>query len=195
MMKIGQGASGGGRMAHDEGITLDQVTAIADRLVAAGVEPALRAVRDRLGAGSTEVILAFLQEWRNAQEQKAVGDLKESRVTEARLRADLAHQVQSTSEHCAAIIPLTAERDTLIIDLAKAVLRLEYIPCLETALENMRTDRDQEREGRNREHAGRKKAEQELATLIAHTNDLEKQLDELKTPATKSEDQKSPPRK
>lgn len=159
-------------MAHDEGVSLEHITAIADRLVAAGIEPALRAVRDRLGAGSTETILAFLQEWRGAQEKRAVGDLKESRLTESRLRADLAHQTQATSEHCAAIVPLTAERDTLILDLAKAVLRLEYVPCLEAALKDMQAERD-------REHKGRVQAEQEVASLTRRITALEVHVREL----------------
>ncbi len=158
-------------------ITLEEVTGVADRLVAAGVEPALRAVRDRLGTGATETILQFLREWRRAQERRAVGDLAASRATESRLRGELAHQTQVTSEHCAAMVPLTAERDAAVIDLAKAVLRLEYVPCLETALTDLRADRDREREGRT-------KAEQEVTALTARVKDLQKQLDEAQARET-----------
>ncbi len=164
-------------MGEKPDITLEEVTAVADRLVAAGVEPALRAIRDRLGAGSTDTILQFLREWRHAQEGRAVGDLAASRVTEARLRGELAHQTELASEHCAAMLPLTAERDAAVIDLAKAVLRLEYVPCLEVAMEGLRADRDRER-------AGRTKAEQEVTALAAHIKDLQKQLDEAKAGTT-----------
>lgn len=160
-------------MGQARDITLEQVTAVADRLMAAGVEPALRAVRNRLGAGTTETILEFLREWRDAQESHAVGDLAVGRRTEHRLRGELAHQTQLAGEHCTAIVPLTTERDALVIDLAKAVLRLEYIPCLEIALEDMRADRDQER-------AKRTQAQQAVTTLEARVKDLQGQLDEAR---------------
>lgn len=166
----------GGRMGENPDVTREQVMALADKLVAAGAEPALRAIRDRLGAGTTDTILEFLQEWRRAQEARALGDLAVSRATESRLRGELAHQTELASEHCSAMVPLTAERDAIVADLAKAVLRLEYIPCLEAAIEALRADRD-------REHAGRTQAEQEAACLATRIQDLQAQLDEARAKA------------
>lgn len=154
-------------------VTLEEVTMVADKLLAAGVEPALRAIRDRLGAGSTDTIMVFLEEWRRIQESRAVEDLAVSRASEDRLRSELAHQTQLASEHCAAIVPLKAEHDSAVVALAKAVLRLEYVSVLESATESLRADRD-------RECRARTKAEQELAVLAKEMNDLREQLKAVK---------------
>lgn len=72
-----------------------------------------------------------------------------------------------------AMLPLTAERDAAVADLAKAVLSLEYLPCLESAIRDLRRELDRERERCA-------KAEQDVITQRARIKTLERQLDEAK---------------
>jgi hypothetical protein len=50
-----------------EGITFEQVAAAADALVGEGVQPTIRAVRERLGTGSPNTIHRHLVAWREAR--------------------------------------------------------------------------------------------------------------------------------
>lgn len=50
-----------------EGITLDQVSAVADTLVGEGLQPTIRAIRERLGTGSPNTIHKHLTTWREAR--------------------------------------------------------------------------------------------------------------------------------
>ncbi|SFM24194.1 replication region DNA-binding N-term, partial [Desulfomicrobium norvegicum] len=52
-----------------EGITYDQVAQVADKMVADGHQPTIRAVRDALGTGSPNTVHAHLQAWRAARPQ------------------------------------------------------------------------------------------------------------------------------
>ncbi len=52
------------------GITLDQVSAAADKMVAEGKDPAITTVRDMLGTGSLNTVQRLLVEWRQAQPPK-----------------------------------------------------------------------------------------------------------------------------
>ena len=53
-------------MARD-GITFEQVAAAADALVGEGLQPAIRAVRERLGTGSPNTVHKHLVRWRDAR--------------------------------------------------------------------------------------------------------------------------------
>ena len=69
---------------------------------------------------------------------------------------------------------ITRERQTAEsarVELAKAQLRLEGLPRLESEIAALRTERDQERQGRVQ-------AEQESAVLTARVTDLRERLDE-----------------
>ncbi|ATQ79260.1 mucin-associated surface protein (plasmid) [Massilia violaceinigra] len=63
-------------MGREASITLAQVAAIADAMVAAGTTPALRTVRERLGnMGSLGTISKLLQQWRADREKKIASAL------------------------------------------------------------------------------------------------------------------------
>lgn len=63
-------------MGREASITLAQVAAIADAMVAAGATPALRTVRERLGnIGSLGTISKLLQQWRADREKKIANAL------------------------------------------------------------------------------------------------------------------------
>lgn len=53
------------------GITFEQVAAVADRMVGAGEQPTIKAVREALGSGSPNTIHAHLTAWRAARPQAA----------------------------------------------------------------------------------------------------------------------------
>lgn len=61
-------------MAKSTTITAEAVFSVADRLVADGQSPSLRAVRKELGGGSFGTILPFLQSWRRARADGPAGD-------------------------------------------------------------------------------------------------------------------------
>lgn len=61
-------------MAKSTTITAEAVFSVADRLVAEGQSPSLRAVRKELGGGSFGTILPFLQSWRRARADGPTGD-------------------------------------------------------------------------------------------------------------------------
>lgn len=50
-------------MAREATITKEQVHAVADALVAAGVKPTARSIRERLGRGSMATVLRMFQQW------------------------------------------------------------------------------------------------------------------------------------
>ncbi|MBS0174928.1 MAG: DNA-binding protein, partial [Nitrospira sp.] len=50
-----------------EGITYQQVAAAADALVGEGLQPTIRALRERLGTGSPNTVHRHLTAWREAR--------------------------------------------------------------------------------------------------------------------------------
>lgn len=128
-------------MARD-GITFEQVAAAADALVGEGLQPAIRAVRERLGTGSPNTIHKHLVRWREARPvasstapelpqvltsaisaeiERAVAQARseiESRLVQAQAEAaDLAAAGEALEAERDALIgqvtALTTERDTL----------------------------------------------------------------------------------
>jgi len=115
-------------MARD-GITFEQVAATADALVGEGLQPAIRAVRERLGTGSPNTIHKHLVRWRDARPvasatapelpqalATAISTEIERAVAEARATVE-ARLVQTQTEAgdlAAAGEALEAERDALI---------------------------------------------------------------------------------
>ena len=217
-------------MGREASITLAQVAAIADAMVAAGATPALRTVRERLGnMGSLGTISKLLQQWRADREKKIASALtlpagvqrailefmgQELSSAKATLETELAEQQQEAAdlatenERQAAEIEsqvdaLTAlqvdlatvqgkagqlERDwqagqvemdrerkaaeSARTELAKAQLRLEAMPRLETDLVAMREELTLER-------TTRVIAEQAAAVAVARFDASERRAGEI----------------
>ena len=114
-------------MARD-GITFEQVAAAADALVGEGLQPAIRAVRERLGTGSPNTVHKHLVRWREVRPvassaapelpqalAAAISTEIERAVSQARatVEARLVQAQAEAADLAAAGELLEAERDTL----------------------------------------------------------------------------------
>ena len=113
-------------MGREATITPNQVHAAADAILAEGSTPTLRAVRERLGAGSMGTVSKHLQQWKAGQErqaatelalppalQRAVLDFMATELAAARapLESELAEQQQTSADLAA-----ENERQVTMID-------------------------------------------------------------------------------
>ncbi len=225
-------------MGREASITENQVHSVADAIRAEGGAPTLRAVRERLGAGSMGTVSKHLQQWKAGQErqtskelalppalQRAVLDFMGTELAAARapLEAELAEQQQTSSDlaaenerQAATIDRQAAEMEFLAADkaaaegkagqlaadltsakeesarerqaaelarteLAKALLRLEAMPRMESDLTAIRAELAQERKKRV-------EAEQQAAVLAAQKFDLDGRLGEIKASIVSKEE-------
>ncbi|MFB9243799.1 DNA-binding protein [Massilia antarctica] len=103
-------------MGREASITLAQVAAVADAMVAAGSTPALRTVRERLGnMGSLGTISKLLQQWRADREKKIASALT---LPAGVQRAILEFMGQELSSAKAALETELAEQQQEAADLA-----------------------------------------------------------------------------
>ena len=190
-------------MGREASITENQVHAVADTIRAEGGAPTLRAVRERLGAGSMGTVSKHLQQWKAGQErqtskelalppalQRAVLDFMGTELAAARapLEAELAAADKAAAEGKAGQLAAdlagakeeaARERqaaEQARTELAKAMLRLEAMPRMDADLVAIRAELAQERKAR----IG---AEQQAAVLAAQKSDLDSRLAELKQTA------------
>lgn len=225
-------------MGREASITENQVHAAANAIRAEGGTPTLRAVRERLGAGSMGTVSKHLQQWKAGQErqtstelalppalQRSVLDFMATELAAARapLEAELAEQQQTSSDlaaenerQAATIDRQAAEMEFLAADkaaaegkagqlaadltsakeesarerqaaelarteLAKALLRLEAMPRMESDLTAIRAELAQERKKRV-------EAEQQAAVLAAQKFDLDGRLGEIKVSIVSKEE-------
>lgn len=225
-------------MGREASITENQVHAAANAIRAEGGTPTLRAVRERLGAGSMGTVSKHLQQWKAGQErqtstelalppalQRAILDFMATELAAARapLEAELAEQQQTSSDlaaenerQAATIDRQAAEMEFLAADkaaaegkagqlaadltsakeesarerqaaelarteLAKALLRLEAMPRMESDLTAIRAELAQERKKRV-------EAEQQAAVLAAQKFDLDGRLGEIKASIVSKEE-------
>ena len=225
-------------MGREASITENQVHAAANAIRAEGGTPTLRAVRERLGAGSMGTVSKHLQQWKAGQErqtstelalppalQRSVLDFMATELAAARapLEAELAEQQQTSSDlaaenerQAATIDRQAAEMEFLAADkaaaegkagqlaadltsakeesarerqaaelarteLAKALLRLEAMPRMESDLTAIRAELAQERKKRV-------EAEQQAAVLAAQKFDLDGRLGEIKASIVSKEE-------
>lgn len=225
-------------MGREASITENQVHAAANAIRAEGGTPTLRAVRERLGAGSMGTVSKHLQRWKAGQErqtstelalppalQRSVLDFMATELAAARapLEAELAEQQQTSSDlaaenerQAATIDRQAAEMEFLAADkaaaegkagqlaadltsakeesarerqaaelarteLAKALLRLEAMPRMESDLTAIRAELAQERKKRV-------EAEQQAAVLAAQKFDLDGRLGEIKASIVSKEE-------
>lgn len=173
------------------GVTYEQTAAAADALLASGVEPTIRAVREALGTGSPNTLHAHLTRWR-AQRQPVVAPVCElppalvrcwsdalSAAVEAG-RADL-QQVLDTAraealELAAAGVALEREHEAIdarLVELARERDEAVGRVVAQTAeLERLRADLGVERAARRAADEERAIAAAQLAELAARLADL-----------------------
>jgi len=111
-----------------QGITFEQVAAIADALIGAGQQPTIRAVREKLGSGSPNTIHKHLTAWRQARPVAAAAAPElpqaltaaiaaeiERAASQARaeIEAQLVQAQAEAAELAAAGEAIEAERDAL----------------------------------------------------------------------------------
>ena len=119
-------------MARD-GITFEQVAAAADALVGEGVQPTIRAVRERLGTGSPNTVHRHLVAWREARPATtaaapelpaplAAALANEIQRAAAQARAEVESRLVQTQSEAADLAAageaLEAERDALLEQVA-----------------------------------------------------------------------------
>jgi colicin import membrane protein len=110
-----------------EGITFEQVAAAADALVGEGVQPTIRAVRERLGTGSPNTIHRHLVAWREARPAAT--------ATAPELPAPLAAALANEIERAAAAARAEVE--------ARLVQTQAEAADLSTAGESLEVERDE----------------------------------------------------
>lgn len=72
-----------------EGITFEQVAAVADALAGEGQQPTIRAVRERLGTGSPNTVHKHLTAWREARPVAAAAVLELPQALTAAIAAEI----------------------------------------------------------------------------------------------------------
>jgi len=90
-------------MAKDKLVSADSVFKAADRIVAEGRKPSLRAVRRQLGGGSFGTILPFLQSWKRARAGERAADDDSPRPLSPAVAAALDHLVTAAAEVAEAV--------------------------------------------------------------------------------------------
>ena len=130
-------------MGREASITENQVHSVADAIRAEGGVPTLRAVRERLGAGSMGTVSKHLQHWKAGQErqtskelalppalQRAVLDFMGTELAAARapLEAELAEQQQTSSD-------LAAENERQVITIERQAADMEVLAADKAAAE------------------------------------------------------------
>jgi colicin import membrane protein len=163
-----------------EGVTLDQVTAAADALVADGEKPTLRAVRERLRGGSPNTIHRHLVRWRELRPRAAApapdlpngvvrgilmaieqavaearaeleGDLVQAQTVAGDLAATGEELEQERDHLLAQVASLTSERDTLVGRAAEQTSELERLDEeLERERKRLAEEVDRERQSAER---------------------------------------------
>ena len=109
-------------MAREATITKEQVAAVAAALVADGINPTARAVRERLGGGSMATVLRMLQDWRALRPTQADEPPKLPPGLADLLSSFVARE---TSAARAPLIAALAERATEAEDLLRDADRAE----------------------------------------------------------------------
>ena len=153
-----------------EGITYQQVAAVADALVGAGVQPTIRAIREQLGTGSPNTVHRHLTAWREARPVAAAAAPELPQALTAALSAEIERAaaqaraeiegrlVQSqveAAELSAAGEGLEAEREALIEQVAALTTERDQAQATATerAAEIARQTEQIEREQRTAEAA------------------------------------------
>lgn len=130
-------------MGREATITPNQVHAAADAIRAEGSTPTLRAVRERLGAGSMGTVSKHLQQWKAGQErqaatelalppalQRAVLDFMATELAAARapLEHELAEQQQTSAD-------LAAENERQVTTIERQAADMELLAADKAAAE------------------------------------------------------------
>ncbi len=130
-------------MGREATITPNQVHAAADAIRAEGGTPTLRAVRERLGAGSMGTVSKHLQQWKAGQErqaatelalppalQRAVLDFMATELAAARapLEHELAEQQQTSAD-------LAAENERQVTTIERQAADMELLAADKAAAE------------------------------------------------------------
>ncbi|MNS54387.1 Chromosome partition protein Smc [compost metagenome] len=127
-------------MAREATITQEQVNAAADALRADGVKPTVRALRERLGSGSTTTVMRLLAVWQGGQVKQAEAPLT---LPAALQRALVDYVGQAVAEGKAALASDLAELQQINADLAaESERQVATIEMLEADLEASRRERD-----------------------------------------------------
>lgn len=181
-------------MGRDTSITLEQVSAVAARLQAAGEKPTARAVRATLGAGSMATVVKHLQSWRSDQKsvegpsslppavQRAILDCVASEVALARHNAlaelEEAHQahtdlIAEVEQHQATVELLTKEKAVLQDEKSTHVGRCQQ---LELGIAQLR----EEAQKRQAEFDSAIGENARLAVRLEHVSRLEADIDRMR---------------
>lgn len=130
-------------MGREASISENQVHAVADAIRAEGGSPTLRAVRERLGAGSMGTVSRHLQQWKAGQErqtatelalppalQRAVLDFMAIELAAARapLESELADQQQTSAD-------LAADNERQVATIKRQAADLEMMAADKAAAE------------------------------------------------------------
>lgn len=130
-------------MGREATITPNQVHAAADAIRAEGSTPTLRAVRERLGAGSMGTVSKHLQQWKAGQERQAATELAlppalqravlDFMVTElAAARAPLEHELAEQQQTSA---DLAAENERQVTTIERQAADMELLAADKAAAE------------------------------------------------------------
>lgn len=130
-------------MGREATITPNQVHAAADAIRAEGSTPTLRAVRERLGAGSMGTVSKHLQQWKAGQERQAATELAlppalqravlDFMATElAAARAPLEHEL---AEQQQTSVDLAAENERQVTTIERQAADMELLAADKAAAE------------------------------------------------------------
>lgn len=136
-------------MAREPSITEEQVSRMADVIVAEDGRPTARAIRHRLGTGSMATVLKFLQAWQDAQARPPASPVTlpaslhreltdfvaqeiERGIAEREAELDIARQAKTdliaeSERQAETIVRLTAELEVALADRATLTGRLAQV--------------------------------------------------------------------
>ncbi|KMQ79987.1 hypothetical protein BPMI_02245 [Candidatus Burkholderia pumila] len=182
-------------MAREANITQDQVSRAAEAIRDAGAQLTVRAIRERLGAGSMATVLKFFQAWRDAQVkepeapvslpptlQRGLLEFVSSEVDSAKgqLRAELEIVNQANAD-----LIIESDRQALVIENLTGTLETVYGEKAEITgrLEQVLAERYAALEESTTERQTAESARTELAKALLRLEmmpRLEKEIDNLR---------------
>lgn len=162
-------------MGREASITENQVHAAANAIRAEGGTPTLRAVRERLGAGSMGTVSKHLQQWKAGQErqtstelalppalQRSVLDFMATELAAARapLEAELAEQQQTS-------VDLATENERQVITIERQAADMEVLAADKAAAEGKAGQLAADLAGAKEEAARERQAAEQARTELA----------------------------
>jgi len=157
-----------------EGISFEQVAAAADALTAEGLQPTIRAVRERLGTGSPNTIQGHIAKWRDGRTAEKASALQ---LPETLLAAIAAEIERAATKARAEMQEKVDQAIGDAAELARTGKQLEaHIEVMEAQIAELKSERD----------TMKGKAEQQAAEIALLRKQIEDEIKKATTAETRA---------